>query len=347
MEKFIMDYLRMQKKNIVNTEDMIKGIRRNTEGECFDLKLFSIILSKLVKDGVISPVVSRKLLYYDFNVCSGYRIMRNHQIFSKQNHMELYYYRLLEKLNPEISKDYYEDNLVDFMKDWKYIEQIHRYFEASNNLDKTIEVDMKQRSYEIFKNESMLEKTRIKLILKRLKITYQDLRCFVTPDPFVYHINRVDEHHNRVLIVEDKVTFVHLIFESYKNKINEFNLIILAEERDPLISLEYLKKLVPFDQKSKEVTYFGDIEPHKIINLKKLRETNKEYNIRPYYPFYEALLDYYSTSASPLKRKFIRTNEYEEALAIFPYPIKQKLTLLFDANRYIPQAAFNIDLIKR
>ncbi|WP_134687280.1 hypothetical protein [Brevibacillus migulae] len=345
MRQMLIDFLNKQHRILIDTRDMETYIKMKAGSEYGGWAIFAQEIKKLESEGMLRPVISRKLLCNETRIYRCYRMIRSHPELMNASSTMMEYAQLPDSWHPKMAKEYYQNHLEEVRRDWKLIEPIDRFFKELQEKKEGMKARIPHRSYQLFRDQELLGKPRMQLILRKLNLTYEDLGCTVASDPFVYHVIKVQEK-NSVLIVDDKHTFLYVRSAFERNDLHglpEINLLILFEEHNRTTSLSYFQDLAAFHGKEAEFWYFSDIEPRKIVEWKKLHDHYQDYQIRPYLPFYERLLNQYLFTAPPLKRKSIESAEMREALALFPRTFQEKIRLLFQAKRYIPQAAFTLE----
>ncbi len=159
---------------------------------------------------------------------------------------------------------YYLNNPVyQTQLEWEYIENIYRFLKSRDNR-KVASVE--ERSLELFYDEKYLTDRKETLkgrfgILKRLKISYEDLKMKKYGEMFVYW-NRGISDIKKVIILEN-----HSTFFSYK-RASEDGKAIFGFKPDILIygggnkienSFSFIEEIANIS--AIEVLYFGDIDP--------------------------------------------------------------------------------------
>ena len=157
---------------------------------------------------------------------------------------------------------YYVNNPKDQTKlEWEYVENIYRFLKTRDTREWA---SIEERSLELFYDEKFLRDRKETLkgkygILKRLKISYEDLKMKKYGEMFIYW-NRGIKDIKRVIILEN-----HSTFFSYK-RVAEDGRNIFGFAPDILIygagnkienSFSFIEEIA--DISNIEVLYFGDV----------------------------------------------------------------------------------------
>ena len=220
-------------------------------------------------------------------------------------------------------------------REWKFILRIYEFL---RNRDRREWGSCEERCLELFDNEKFLDPKEEKDngVLKRLKLSYDDLKMKKYGQMFVYW-NRGVRQIETAIILEN-----HSTFFSYKRAAMEgydiFGIcpdaIIYGQGKDIISSFSFIHEIA--DAERIKVFYFGDIDPEGYMIYKSLKEAYNSVNISLQLAAYKKLLDF--GKSHPIKKaqnknienlNFV-TNEFA---ANNYHEVAENLKRLWDANR--------------
>lgn len=224
-------------------------------------------------------------------------------------------------------------------REWKFVLRIHEFL---RNKDRRDWASCEERCLELFDNEKFLDpkEESDNGVLKRLKLSYEDIKMKKYGQMFVYW-NRGVRQIKTAIILEN-----HSTFFSYKRAAMEgydiFGIdpdaIIYGQGKDIVSSFSFIHEIA--DAERIKVFYFGDIDPEGYMIYKSLKEAYDSVNISLQLAAYKKLFDF--GKSYPIKKaqnknienlNFVTNefaaNNYHEAA--------ENLKKLWDANRRIPQ----------
>ena len=161
--------------------------------------------------------------------------------------------------------------------------------------EETEECSLKERSYEIFRNEKMLEEKDVQRILNRCSLTYEDLCAFRTFEPFFCNLISSS---GKALVLENKDPW-YSITRALKQKNTD---VFLGEKIQAVIYGEGRKAdsgavnsrlqdfLSGLEYRPESVLYAGDIDRAGVNILAKCREVNPEFEVVPFHALYEQMI---------------------------------------------------------
>lgn len=214
------------------------------------------------------------------------------------------------------------------------------------NSKNSVNVSVNERSLQLFGDEKFLASSEGKKLLNKHKLTYFHLKCYETPEPFLYYINN-NSINNNVLIVENKDTWFTMKKILMENKTilgENFKYLIYGQGRKIQKSFFYIEEL-----ESKcifnvnKIYYFGDIDSSGIDIFYKLKNKYQKYFIRPFSLGYEFLIK------NKDKKRIKNTNTIKLSyykLNDFRFLNKNDLFYIYDicnANYIIPQEILNYE----
>ena len=139
------------------------------------------------------------------------------------------------------------------------------------------EISINERSFELFGDEKFLSSNSGKKLLNRHHLSLHHLKCYETPEPFLYYVNH-NSINNDMLIIENKDTW--------------FTFRKILQGRKIQKSFSYMEENDCESLKDTEnIYYFGDIDSSGIDIFYKLKKKYPKYFIRPFFPAYKFLIE--------------------------------------------------------
>ncbi|MGM0508061.1 MAG: Wadjet anti-phage system protein JetD domain-containing protein [Fusobacteriota bacterium] len=345
IKKRLFRYIKERKRKRIETKTLNKIFKKGYGDQKYYKKQgyleFYNMINELEKEKVLEPIKSWKKNGMNPELYNGYRKVMQKRDITKEEKREL-----LSFYHPKININYYIKDIRSYRKDIKELKQIDKFLK--DNQDK-LDIAINERSFDIFGDEKFLASKSGRQILKRLKITLDDLRCYETYEPFFYYSNNSDSSKINALIVENKDTFYSLK-KLFQSRINcwddkEFDLLIYGEGKKILKSLSFFEELETYKSREVYFHYFGDIDPVGIEIWYKL-DKKYDYFIEPFGYFYDKLLE-----INYQKRGKIKKNQRinEKAIKAFDLYIKDSLKInsLIKNREYIPQEGLSFEILKR
>ncbi|MDI6720591.1 Wadjet anti-phage system protein JetD domain-containing protein [Methanoculleus sp.] len=257
----------------------------------------------------------------------------------------------LFSLSPPISIDYYVTHGDEYLRDRNYILRINDLILRREECEV---LTINERSYELFGDEkaiAMPDEASVKgaLILKKLRLTLEDIRAKQVFEPFFWiekdfsNLQRKTER--TVLIVENKDTFWTLQQAVTDGVLAGVHLVIYGEGKAILKKFEYIETVggVPDDR----YRYFGDIDWEGISIYNRLRARYPEYDIRPATGLYTYILQKAGfAGARPLRRPQ-RAGNLFPFLDFFDEETGDAIRQIVTAERYLPQEVLNATDLSR
>lgn len=169
----------------------------------------------------------------------------------------------LLRFSDSLDFSYYINNPV-YQTDleWEYIENIYRFLKSKDSREWS---SVEERSLELFYDEKFLVKGKERSkgkygILKRLKLSYEDLKMKKYGEMFIYW-NRGTKYIKNIIILEN-----HSTFFSYKRVAEEkgqvfgfdVDVLIFGEGKKIENSFSFIDEITTLDDL--KVLYFGDVD---------------------------------------------------------------------------------------
>lgn len=336
--KKIVDEQKQVTVSLTTLEKKLKKVMGNRVGPLFYKDLADAML-KLESEGVIEPLKSAKSYSRDTRIRDRYRKI----IVSNVDEGELKQ-ELLTNYHRQISVAYYLKNLESFQDVRDYVKEISEFLKLDDKNKHFLSAN--ERSFELFGDEKFLSDRGGRSLLTNLKLSYEDLHCFETFEPF-FHIGIAKYENENVLIVENLDTFFSLK-KLYLENVRSwdgiyFSMIIYGEGNKITKSFGHLDELgVPV---SANIYYFGDFDREGVSIYHRIATMNNR-TVKVMKSFYEKMynrrkdkknLNKQNLNKSAIKYFFEGNEFYEET------EMKDYLT----TGKYVPQEAVNIDILRR
>lgn len=303
---------------------------------------FQLALDRLVNQNIIKPVKSSKMnhrgLYLKY--VKPAPLIDNNEIHGE----------IINTIIKPMDIKYYLSNPMKYLEDKEYILALVDFFKSTDK----IWVTVNERSYELFNDEKFLkgnERNRSygEAILGRLGLTYCDLYCTTTLEPFFCFLkgDLSSKANRKVYIIENKDTFWSMKYAAFDDGGLDVDMLIYGEGRKIISSFQFIGEY-GLDEKDKFI-YFGDLDSEGIIILDELIQRYNKYNIKPYILGYEQLIASAKSKGTTLVPKAQSLNK--KALDNFlGYFCKDSAASIYDiivAGRYVPQEAFSLKKMKQ
>lgn len=314
---------------------------------------FAESISWLVAQVKIEPVKNSLTipLFAGQSIKAKYRILALSDVVHEQEEA----LNLMKRYDRRIPNlKYYKNNPSVFIQDKTYIDIIYDFIgQLLDNPDMT-PLSVHERSWQLFQDEKFIKNSSSGAsgarILSNLGLTYNDLNCYMTYEPFVFYKTKVFDviDVRNILIIENKDTFWSFkkIMEDDANSLN-MHLLIYGEGNKIVKSLQYLESVGGLT--SDNIYYFGDIDREGINIFSKLQsEYSGIYTITPATSLYQWCLNDVSIEKLVATKKEQRLSEesVESFCAFFDESSSIKIKHILDEGKYIPQEAMNYMILE-
>lgn len=244
---------------------------------------------------------------------------------------------------------YYQNHLDEFIKDKLFIDIIYQFLGKEN----VTELSIHERSWQLFKDEKFIYNadngTRGGKILNNLGLTYSDLKCYRTYEPFVYfrsdNFNKKDV--KNILIVENRDTFWSLQkLIANKNNTLDVDLLVYGAGNKIPSSFQYLEQidgLVEF-----KIFYFGDIDKEGLnIFVKLKREFGHYHSIMLHEVLYKSLLDTIVVAdlKETKKEQQLMNDTWDVIKDSLSPEIFSRIEEVINLGYYVPQESLNYEIM--
>lgn len=248
-------------------------------------------VSDLVKEGILSPITNSGMNgNYKYPLFLKYIISISTENDEKESIEDI------RKLHPALQRKNYLVNHIDLYKNNKpYIERLNKYLFDKKS---TVAISRKERSYEIFGEEKVLDENREMItFLKSIDLDERELLYYSTPE-YCFHdyiANRKD--HMTLLILENKDIWFNIRRRMFEDNLKS----LFGEHIDGVIygsgnkiaeRTGALQEYVKFmGDVTVDFLYWGDIDKEGLSIYKKVLAYNPSLSIRLFSPGYKKMLE--------------------------------------------------------
>lgn len=206
----------------------------------------------------------------------------------------------IARVSDHVNLDYYLRNKEEQSDvEWRKIEIIHLFLKHSTHFPF---VSKEQRSLMLFSGEAFLGESEAekwldsqegKALMKKLKLTPEQLRYYEAREPFIYWRN--DQVLNSHILIIENLSAYHTCKELLKRGDRwDFgpvpHLLIWGGGSRIESTIHYLEEVIP-DPKTAVIHYAGDLDYSGISIYVRLKEKNKSLHITPSQPFYNFMIE--------------------------------------------------------
>lgn len=260
---------------------------------------------------------------------------------------------IVKLIIPPATKTYYLKNIDDFKQDQKIIGEIIAFLKKDHQ--DTVVATVNERSYELFTDEKLLIGRGLsgedgRKVMMRLGLTYENLYCKETLEPFFSFQNRTfqGQKENVIFIIENKDTFWTFKEELLDQKTTlDVNMLIYGEGRKILSSFQFMENYVT-NIESQKYFYFGDLDAEGINIFIELGVRYPECNILPFKEAYQAIYEIGNSKQifKTLKTQNIVEKHIDKFVEFFEEPLRREIKMLLFQRLYVPQEALSLAEIR-
>lgn len=352
MEKIIKKYLekcRKDKRKRFHVDELEKYVIEsykgydfyNASGGYFGLYKAIILLkdSQMIKEinsseynGINPPLKTRWQIIYEDTI-SGWEMSK---ILQLSDYLDFSYY----KNNPA-----YQTEI-----EWEYIENIHKFLKSR---DKREWVSVEERSLELFYDEKFLSDRKETVkgkygILKRLKLSHEDLKMIKYGEMFVYWNKGLPNIKNIVILENHSTFFTYKRMAEIKGSIFGFepDAIIYGEGKKIENSLSFLGEITHISKVN--ILYFGDMDSEGFGIYSRLKDRYPHIKIGLHQEAYKHLISvcnrYYPSGGNGKNLIYLNCflEEMEDCLDDAEL---EKIKYIWDKDYRIPQELINLEYL--
>ena len=272
-------------KKFITIEELASLLRFSVT----DIKHAFETVERLTKAGMIEPVkASGKNGNLTYPLYKKYRIL-----FEDADSEEIF--ETLKRLHPVLVKNgYLPSHPMVYQENRVIIEALSKYFFMEN--DECL-VSRKEKSYQIFGREKVLDDSSIKALLKNIQITENDLLFYDTPEYCFHDYIPVRKEQLILLICENKDIWFNIrrcMFEDgYKSLFGtKIDGVVYGNGNKVSQKQGALSEYVKF-MGNPDVTflYWGDIDREGFDIFRRTKEVNDTLNISLFLPGYKKMIE--------------------------------------------------------
>lgn len=300
-----------------------------------DTKEIFVRVEDLMGDGIIEPVkTSGKNGNLAYSLFKKYRIIvkeeKNEELIAK-----------IKKLHPILQRDgYLATHPAVFQEKEDVILCLNKYFFSKREEF----VSRKERSFEIFGREKILDDSTVKTLLRNLQITETELRFYDTPEYCFHDYIPIRKSQMTLLICENKDIWFNIRRCMFEDKFKSlFGIAIdgvvygngnkVSQKQGALV--EYVKFM---GNPKVKFLYWGDIDKEGFDIFRRTKEANSDLDISLFLPGYKKMIERARNmvlEASPSSKK--EGMLFDDLLIDFSYDEMIFLKESLAANKLIPQ----------
>ncbi len=301
-----------------------------------DAKTLYYSISELIKEGTIEAVKSSlQNGNYEYPLNKKYRILiepaKDEEIINQVNN-----------LHPTLRKSgYLSSHVQEYVKNKEVIDKLDHYLFY---MKKGTDISRKERSFEIFGHEKVLDKSEVKVLLRNLDISDSDLGFYDTPE-YCFHDYIPQRKDNLTLLIcENKDIWFNIrrcMFEDHYKSL--FGVSIdgvvygngnkVSDKKGALV--EYVKFM---GNPAVNFLYWGDIDREGLDIYKRTREVNETLNIELFTMGYRKMIERsrnITLEDSPSSKK--EGMDFNDLFGGFSLDEQKFLNQVLKDNKLIPQ----------
>ncbi len=323
--------LELEKKTILLDDlvGLLKADKNDNRG------LFEAV-SVLVKDAVIEPVKNSGL-----NGNLRYPLYKKYRIIlhDDSNYEVL---KMIGKLHPSLLKSgYLSSHPKDYRDNKEVIDKLNKYLFLGIHGE---QVSRKERSFEMFGHEKVLDDSNIKSLLKSLHLNEKDLGFYDTPE-YCFHDYIPERKDNMTLLIcENKDIWFNIrrcMFEDHFRSLFDVPIDGVVYGNGNKVShkqgalVEYVRFM---GNPSVKFLYWGDIDREGFDIFRRTREVNSALDVQLFIPGYRRMIERarnIEIEDSPSSKK--DGMNFEDLIGDFSEEEQEFLHGIFLKNKLIPQ----------
>lgn len=234
--------------------------------------------------------------------------------------------------------------------EWEYIENIYKFIKSAESKEWA---SVEERSLELFYDEKFLRNRKETPkgrygILKRLKLSYEDLKMKKYGEMFIYWNKGIRDIKNMIILENHSTFFTYKRTAEEKGDIFGFSpdILIYGEGKKIENSFSFLEEIA--DVSKVEVLYFGDIDSEGFGIFYRLKERYPNINLKLQYEAYNHLIskcDRHYSLGSQEKNPVYLKNFLEDTKDHLYDTSFEKIKYIWENNFRIPQELINYDYL--
>ena len=318
------------KKNI-DLEELLKmlGLSSLDSEKCFEK------IHTLQNQELIEPVKSSKTNGNNkYPLYNRYRILIKNEV-SEETKSEI------NSLHPRLQSGGYLIRHFELYEKYRdEIQVLSRYLFQNSD---TEYISRKERSYEIFSKEKVLDDKGMKNLLSILHISKDDLKFYDTPEYCFHDFIKERKEEMTLLICENKDIWFNIRRRMYEDRADALFNILLdgviwggGNNVSKAGALSAYTRFLRVDRV--RYLYWGDIDREGLNIYLSLKRSNPGLDIRLFEPAYEEMLRLAAGRSIPDSDDHReRVGDYSGIYQIFPENVREALEKSIEENKRIPQ----------
>ena len=319
-------------KKIISLDDLVALLKISVS----DMGVQYESITSMVGDGLLEPVKKSGINgNKKYPLFKKYRIMVEDEIGADTVDK-------ISRLHPSLLKSgYLSAHPKEYENNCDLIEKLSRYLFGRKA---GVPVSRKERSFEIFGREKILDDSAFKALLRNLKIADEDLCFYDTPEYCFHDYIPVRKAHMVLLICENKDIWFNIrrcMFEEGFESL--FGVSIdgvvygngnkVSQKQGALI--EYVRFMGAPDVK---FLYWGDIDREGFDIFRRTRDVNSPLDIELFIPGYRKMLEKArNTELEPSPSSKKEGMSFDDLTMDFTPEERELLNIVFTENKLIPQ----------
>lgn len=292
----------------------------------------------LINEHIIEPVKSS-----DTNGNKKYPLHKKYRIAIDNANNEQELLKEIKKLHPVLQKSgYLSSHPQKYQKNREIIHALSSYY-FSEHTDQFI--SRKEKSFEIFGREKVLDQKEIRSLLHHLGITEESLGFYDTPEYCFHDYIPVRKDTMTLLICENKDIWFNIRRLMFEDKVTcifgtEIDGVVFGNGNKVSQKQGALTEYVRFmGNLEVHFLYWGDIDREGFEIYRRTKEVNASLDIRLFLPGYEKMIErargLQKIEDSPSSR--LEDKSYDDLITDFSMEDQAFLRNIFAENKLVPQ----------
>lgn len=292
LKREVLQHLKQEKRKRISTRELedalIHQMGQRKYLQAGGYSNFVEVIAELEAEKWIRPIQASKQNGMIPPLYNRYEKLRRESTLDQETKREL-----LTRFHPSIQTSYYLKHPNEWERDALYVIAIDRFLSDPVPLQQ-VPIPLNERSFQLFRDEKWLNSPQGRSLLRNIGLTWDDLCCYATHEPFFYVRRTLPEQGAvNALIIENKDTF-HSLKELLQKGIESwggisFSLLIYGEGWKITKSFPFVWELEGLQEREVCFYYFGDLDPVGIEIWHQLNQQQEEVRILPFCYFYEHL----------------------------------------------------------
>lgn len=312
--------------------------------ETADTKTQFEMVSKMVNDMVLEPVKNSGQ-----NGNRKYPLFKKYRIIIKEESCEEAE-RQIRQLHPALRKTgYLSSHVQEYLRHKEVLDCLNVFLFSKKNVSP---ISRKERSFEIFGREKVLDESEVKSLLRHLEISESDLGFYDTPE-YCFH-DYIPERKNdlTLLICENKDIWFNIrrcMFEDHFKSLFGVTIDGVVYGNGNKVSnkagalVEYVRFM---GNPNVTFLYWGDIDREGFDIFRRTRDVNDSLNIELFIPGYRKMIERAQSICledSPSSKK--EGVSFSDLFEDFSVEEQQFLNRVLEDNKLIPQEIISYTIL--